>query len=78
VGEEQFEAVSETGPVGAGMEIDVVGVQGGALVVRAVTRAAEPEALRPEAAEKSDSPEPTRLSRVLEEFEFDGLDQPKS
>ena len=45
VGEEQFEAVSETGPVGAGMEIDVVGVQGGALVVRAVTRAVEPQAL---------------------------------
>lgn len=78
VGEEQFEAVSETGPIVAGAEIEVVGVQGGALVVRAATRAAEPEAMRPEAAEKPDPPGPARLSQVLEEFEFDVLERPES
>jgi hypothetical protein len=62
----------------AGAEIEVVGVQGGALVVRAATRAAEPEALRPEAAEKPAPTGPARLSQVLEEFEFDVLDRPKS
>ena len=78
VGDGQFEAVSETGPVVTGMEIEVVGVQGGALVVRAAPRAVDPEPLRPEAAEKPDASGPARLSQVLEEFEFDRLDRPDS
>jgi membrane-bound ClpP family serine protease len=78
VGDGQFEAVSETGPVAAGTEVEVVGVQGGALVVRVAARAVEAEPLRPEAAEKPDSPGLPRLSPVLEEFEFDALDRPKS
>jgi membrane-bound ClpP family serine protease len=78
VGDGQFEAVSETGPVAAGTEVEVVGVQGGALVVRVAARAVEAEPLRPEAAEKPDSPGLPRLSPVLEEFEFDALDRPES
>jgi membrane-bound ClpP family serine protease len=78
VGDGQFEAVSETGPVAAGMEVEVVGVQGGALVVRAAPRPVAAEPLRPEAAEKPDSAPHPRLSQVLEEFEFDALDRPQS
>ena len=78
VGDGQFEAVSETGPVAAGTEVEVVGVQGGALVVRALPRPVAAEPLRPEAAEKPDSAPHPRLSRVLEEFEFDALDRPQS
>lgn len=77
IGEEQFEAVSETGPVEAGTEVEVVGVQGGALVVRSAVQAMEPEPLRPAAAEKPDSAGPERLSRTLEEFEFEQLDRPE-
>ena len=78
VGDGQFEAVSETGPVDAGMEVEVVGVQGGALVVRSAARAVEPASLRPAAAEKPDPAPAERLSRTLEEFEFDALDRPES
>ena len=78
VGDGQFEAVSETGPVAAGTEVEVVGVQGGALVVRAVPRPVAAEPLRPEAAEKPDPAPHPRLSQVLEEFEFDALNRPQS
>jgi len=73
-----FEAVSETGPVAAGTEVEVVGVQGGALVVRATPRPVAAEPLRPAAAEKPDPAPHPRLSQVLEEFEFDALDRPQS
>lgn len=78
VGDGQFEAVSETGPVAAGTEVEVVGVQGGALVVRAAARPVAAEPLRPAAVEQPDPAPPERLSQVLEEFEFDALDRPKS
>jgi hypothetical protein len=77
IGEERFEAVSETGPLEAGTEVEIVGVQGGALVVRSAARAVEPEPLRPAAAEKPDSAGPERLSRTLEEFEFEQLNRPE-
>lgn len=77
VGDGQFEAVSETGPVAAGTEVDVVGVQGAALVVRIAARAVESAPGRPEVVEKSDLATPPRLSEVLEEFEFDALNRPE-
>lgn len=78
VGDEPFEAVSETGPVTAGTEVEVVGVQGVALVVRAAPRPVATAPLRPEATEKPDPAAHPRLSQVLEEFEFDALDRPQS
>jgi hypothetical protein len=68
---------SRSGPVEAGAEVEVVGVQGGALVVRSAVRAVAPEPLRPAAAEKPDSTGPERLSRTLEEFEFEQLNRPE-
>ncbi len=69
------DAVSEGGPLAAGLAVEVVGVEGRALVVRAAAvvpmapdAAATPAAQPPDAA-----PEPSRpsLSQVLEEFDFD-------
>ena len=78
VGDEQFEALSETGTVAVGGEVEVVGVEGAALVVRAVPRPAPEPAGRPEAAAQSDPPAAPRLSQMLEDFEFDALDRPES
>lgn len=78
VGGEPFEAVSEGELIAAGAEVDVVGVQGRALVVRVravvppVTEVAAAGASRPAAAEGESGP---RLSSVLEEFDFDELRQ---
>jgi membrane-bound ClpP family serine protease len=71
---ERFEAVSETGPVAAGGEVEVVAVQGGALVVRA---AAPPPPRQAEPSAQPAAPDSARLSQVLEEFEFDALDRPE-
>lgn len=73
---ELFEAVSEGGPIAAGVPVEVVAVQSRAVVVRVatvvppvVTPAAEPDA--------ASAAEPTapRLSSVLEDFDFEELRQ---
>lgn len=79
------EAMSESGPIDAGTPIEAVGVQGTKLVVR-VAEPGRPAAgpLRPFVAEPepaAESPRGTeageqRLSKTLEEFEFDRLDPP--
>ena len=74
---ERLEAVSESGTVAAGAEVEVVGVQGTAVVVRAAAAPRGPGPVPPEPAEKPAPPGPPRLSPVLEEFEFDALDPPK-
>ncbi len=74
----RFEAVSEDGPVALGQDVEVVGVQGSALVVRPGSRpAAGPQpSVQPVPAEKP-APEPsTPRSAVLEDFDFDRLDPP--
>lgn len=72
---ESFEAVSEGEPIAAGAEVEVVGVQGRALVVRVrpvVPAQAEPAA--PVAGPAGPAEEPG-LSSLLEEFDFDELRQ---
>lgn len=72
---ESFEAVSEGEPIAAGAEVEVVGVQGRALVVRVrpvVPAKAEPAA--PVAGPAAPAEEPG-LSSLLEEFDFDELRQ---
>lgn len=72
---ESFEAVSEGEPIAAGAEVEVVGVQGRALVVRVrpvVPAKAEPAA--PVAGPAGPAEEPG-LSSLLEEFDFDELRQ---
>jgi membrane-bound serine protease (ClpP class) len=75
----RHQAVSESGVIVAGTDIEVAGVQGGSLVVRpraaAVIPAAQP-AVAPESA-----PEPaaeSALSATLEEFDFERLDRPET
>lgn len=65
------DAVSETGPITAGATVDVVGVQGTAVVVRAVvpTSPARPSP-GVDAAEV-----PRGLEEALESFDFDALDR---
>jgi membrane-bound ClpP family serine protease len=78
VGDEQFEALAETGPVGVAAAIEVVGVQGGALVVRAAVPAPAAAPLRPAAASQPAPADPPRLSPVLEDFDFEALERPES
>ncbi len=69
---EIIEAMSEGGPLEAGVVIEVVGVQGTALVVRPV----EPRAAVPVESAAPENPATgagSALSPTLEEFEFDGL-----
>jgi membrane-bound ClpP family serine protease len=90
---EPFEAVSEGEPIAVGTEVEVVGVQGRALVVR--VRAVAPAKAGPApaipAAPADGQPEPAGergLSSLLEEFDFeevrqnmarpDSLDRPPS
>ena len=71
----RHQAVSESGVIVAGTDIEVAGVQGGSLVVRpraaAVIPAAQP-AVAPESAAES------ALSATLEEFDFERLDRPET
>lgn len=73
-----FAAVSEDGPVAVGRDVEIVGVQGSALVVRAGNRpAAAPQSPgQPEPPAKSDPEAASPRSTVLEEFDFDRLDPP--
>lgn len=65
---ERFDAVSEGGPIAGGAEVEIVGVQGRAVVVRSGPP-------RPSAAiaETTAVAPPPRLSRTLEDFDFDEL-----
>lgn len=91
VGGETFEGMSESGPIDHGVEIDVVGVEGGALVVRPRGRpaGARGDADRPDVAGTADSPSrgdpppaqpdgagPDRFSPTLETFTFDSIEDP--
>ena len=78
-----WEAVSESGPISSGTAVEVVGVQGRALVVRPAEEPAwkgpPGEGLPgvpagPEGAVKGSS----RLSPTLEAFEFERLDPPSA
>lgn len=87
---ESLEAMSEGGPIDAGTEIDVVGVQGAALVVRPRRDGRVPpaagdggpaarEGRPPESPASPSEPAPPaadRLSTTLETFTFESLDGP--
>jgi len=81
---EAIDAVREGGPIDAGAAVEVVAVQGAAVVVRTAV-AARPAAAGPAAAAAPEQParaeqpgaaDPPALSRALEDFEFDRLDSP--
>jgi len=74
---ERLDAVSETGPVAAGVEIEVAAVQGMAVVVRPAPPRPDAAALLPAPPEKPASVAPPGLSPVLEAFEFDDLESGK-
>jgi len=71
------DAMSESGPIAPGAVVDVVGVQGTALIVRSAA-AAPPEVSAPPPQPERPAPEPgaPRLSPTLETFDFDHLDRP--
>jgi membrane-bound ClpP family serine protease len=77
---EAVEATSEGGPIEAGVAIEAVGVQGTALVVRAVEdrRETAPSAPPAESAppENAAARGGSALSPTLEAFEFDGFGPP--
>ncbi|MFM7183936.1 MAG: hypothetical protein ACKO4Z_04085 [Planctomycetota bacterium] len=64
------EAMSESGPIGSGCEVEVVGVQAGGLVVRAVPP--WPPAAGPTPAH----PSRAALEESLETFDYDSLARP--
>jgi len=76
---DSFEAVSEGGPIAAGVPVEVVAVQPRALVVRvaAVVPAAVVPAAAPTEPGVAPAAEPAgpRLSSVLEDFDFEELRQ---
>lgn len=81
VGGESFEAVSDGEPIAAGAEVEVVGVQGRALVVRVRPVAPVKAGLATPLDQAASTPvtpakpaEP-RLSSLLEEFDFDDVRQ---
>lgn len=90
IGGEIIEAMSEGGPLEAGAAIEVVGVQGTAVVVRGVEpqetaaaayrEAREPSQPQPPVAsspaEKREANGTSALSPMLENFEFDGVEPP--
>ena len=77
------EAMSESGPIDAGTQVEVIGAQGRAVVVRRVDpRAPDPKppgqtlSGRQAPSEKPAQGGETALSPTLESFEFDGLEPP--
>ena len=78
IGGARFEAVSEDGPLAAGQEVEVVGVQAAAVVVRRGGRPAADrlESAQPVPPEKQEPGGPEPRSAVLENFDFDSLDPP--
>lgn len=63
------EAMSEVGPIAAAQQVDVVGVQGGAVIVRAAAPAPSSRSSPAGAVEEI----PRDLERALEAFDFDAL-----
>ena len=81
VGGIRVDAMSESGPIEAGTAVDVVGMQGRAVVVisamaREAASAAGP--LQPFSPAKESAAADSRLSPTLEGFEFEGLDPPSA
>jgi len=86
VGDERLDAVSESGAIDSGTTVEVVGVQGAALVVRPLTAARHPASVpvpdrhegpvRPGQVERPVEDGPGSLSATLETFEFDTLAPP--
>jgi membrane-bound ClpP family serine protease len=79
------EAVSESGVIAAGSEIEVVDVQGSALVVRPraaaagpADRRARPAAPQAPAEQAGQAAGESSLSATLEEFDFEGLERPET
>jgi membrane-bound ClpP family serine protease len=83
------EAISESGPLAAGVEVEAVAVEGRGLVVRpraGMRSPAEPPTVRPQRAEpaagagSSEQPAQTGplLSKTLEEFDFEQLEPPSA
>ncbi|MFM9058532.1 MAG: NfeD family protein [Planctomycetaceae bacterium] len=73
------EAVSEAGPIPPGVEVEVVGLDAAALVVRPVTVTRAPGRPDRPGASRTEQPEQPAAdgrSRTLEEFDFDGLEPP--
>lgn len=67
---ERFEGMSEGGPIDDGVEVEVTGVQGRALVVRVAPILPPPGRVSPPTEAGPAAP---RLSNVLEEFDFEEL-----
>lgn len=72
---EAIDAMSEGGPIPAGVAVEAVGVQGTALIVRFVEQRPKAEPVRPEVPERPVAAD-SALSEALETFDFDGFDQP--
>lgn len=79
-----LDAMSEGGPIAAGVPVEIVAAQAAAVVVRVAEQvrpasrpgaaAAPGAAAQPSAAADAAPAEPSPLSRTLEEFDFDRLD----
>ena len=69
---ERFDALSEGPAIARATSVEVVGLEGRALVVRAAVVPPPPVAVEPSAPEPS-APSSPRLSSVLEEFDFEDL-----
>lgn len=81
IGGEEMEALSEAGPLAPGIDVQVVGVQGLAVVVRPLAAAAAARrgaipAADPGTGESAAVPPGERLSSTLETFEFDHFQPP--
>lgn len=71
-----IDAMSESGPIAAGTVVDVVGVQGMAVIVRTAVAVAAPSAPPSQPEPPPAAAEGPLLSPTLETFEFDHLDRP--
>ncbi|MDA0253278.1 MAG: hypothetical protein O3C39_00445 [Planctomycetota bacterium] len=69
---ERFDALSEGPAIDRATAVEVVGLEGRALVVRVAVVPPQPVAIEPSAPEPS-APPPARLSSVLEEFDFEDI-----
>ncbi|RLS30138.1 MAG: hypothetical protein DWI13_03015 [Planctomycetota bacterium] len=82
VGTSEFDAFSEDGPIDSGVSVDIVGVQGAAIVVRTEVPTATAEPLKPVEAslrpfQKDAGPTQSAqaVSKTLEDFDFDQIDR---
>ncbi|PHY00883.1 MAG: hypothetical protein CK530_10315 [Planctomycetaceae bacterium] len=80
------EALSESGSIEAGAAVEAVGVQGTAIIVRQIETGIGDQMVQPEPLESAQSLQPkkegvetgSRLSKTLEEFEFERLRPPSA